>query len=439
MSLLDVFRVGQIKKELADANHEREGLKTLLQETGALEFHEVRREIDARAAVRDKLLAELKDLERERVKRQDELVILDDELLLQSFALYQPQYELKNSDEYRSRLDDVRERQAAMVKSNQAAHCPTDWAVNNSKKEGERMIRDYSKLIVRAFNNECDAAIAAVKFSNIASVKKRVSKAFDTLNKLGQRMSIAIVPSYLDLKMQELHLCYEYQIKKKEEKDEQKRVRGQMREEAKLMKEIEEARAMLDKEEKHFKNALASIDTRLASASTESEKAVLLEEKALIAGKLEEVMKKEKDIDYRQQNTRAGYVYIISNVGAFGEGVFKIGVTRRLDPEERVDELSDASVPYDFDIHAIIFSDDAPSLEAALHRKFTPTRVNLVNLRREFFRTTLADIEAVVKESFQKPVDFVRLAEAAEFRQSERIRGVSANVGIRSSQRPIAA
>jgi hypothetical protein len=428
MSILDIFRIGQIKEDLAKVTAERDSLQVLLKETGALELDKVRERIREAEELHESLTEKAETAAAHCAKLSEDIVVLEDKLLLQSFGLYEPLYALRNSDEYRDRLDEIRAKQAAMVKTGGAAHCPSGWRVNNSEKEGERMIRDYSKLIVRAFNNECDAAITAVKFNNIASVEKRIQKAFDTLNKLGNRMSISIVAAYLSLKLEELHLCYEYQLKKQEEKEEQKRIREQLREEARLQKEIEEARAMLTKEEKHFKKALITIDARLEAASTESERDVLLEEKRLISSKLEEVMKKERDIDYRQQNTRAGYVYIISNVGAFGEGVFKIGVTRRLDPVERVDELSDASVPYDFDIHAIIFSEDAPKLENSLHKHFSATRLNLVNLRREFFRASLDDIETVVRNNFKKPIEITRLAEAAQFRQSEKMR-VLADVG----------
>jgi hypothetical protein len=433
MSFLDMFRIGQIKQSLAEITAERNDLQAIMKASGALELEEVKKKVLEREKRKTEIDQEIREVERQIQERRQELVILDDEILLQSFGLYKPRYELANAAAYRLKLDVIRENQASMVKAGEAAHCPTGWTVNNDKKEGARMIRDYSKLIVRAFNNECDTSIAAVKFHNVEAIAKRIRKAFETLNKLGSRMNISIVQAYLELKLEELLLAYEYQVKKQEEKEEQKKLREQMREEARLLKEIEEARAMLDKEEKHFRKALASLDRRVAEASTETEKTLLEEERALIAEKLEEVMQKEKDIDYRQQNTRAGYVYIISNVGSFGQGVYKIGVTRRLDPVERVDELSDASVPYDFDIHAIIFSDDAPSLETALHRKFTSTRVNLVNLRREFFRTTVEEIEAVVKENFQKPVEFAHLAEAAEFRQSEKMRELSAVAGIREA------
>jgi len=312
-----------------------------------------------------------------------------------------------------------------MVKDGKAATCDNPWTVNNSKAEGERMIRDYTKLIVRSFNNECDASIVAVKFSNIESIEKRIRKAFDVLNGLGARMGISIAQAYLNLKLEELYLCYEYQVKKQEEKEEQKRIREEMREQAKLMKEIEEAKARVEKEEKHFRKALETIDARLAKAQDDSDRADLEKEKAKLEQQLADAEKTKADIQNREQSTRAGYVYVISNIGSFGEDVYKIGVTRRLDPQERIDELGDSSVPFDFDIHALIFSDDAPALETALHRAFDKRKLNMINQRREFFHVSLNEIERVVKSNFNKPVEMIRLAEAAEYRQSMVLRGES--------------
>ncbi len=289
------------------------------------------------------------------------------------------------------------------------------------------MIRDYTKLIVRSFNNECDASIVNVKFNNVDSIEKKICKAFEALNNLAQRMNIHIVPEYLNLKLEELYLCHEYQVKKQQEKEEQKRIREQMREEARLLKEIEEMKLKIEKEEKHFNQAIQSIDKRIQKAETDAERKILEKEKADIQRKLEETEKNKRDIQYREQNTRAGYVYVISNIGSFGENIYKIGVTRRLDPEERIDELGDASVPFDFDIHAMVFSDDAPSLENTLHKAFDKRRLNLINARREFFSVTLDEIERMVKISFNKPVEFVRLADAAEYRQSLMMRNSNAN------------
>lgn len=379
------------------------------------------------AKKRQSLDQQIADLNRQIADKKKDLIILDDELLLQSFGFYKPRYDLQNSELYKARLEQVRGQQAAMVKAGKAATCPTNWSVNNSQKEGERMIRDYTKLIVRSFNNECDASIVNVKFNNVDSIEKKICKAFEALNNLAQRMNIHIVPEYLNLKLEELYLCHEYQVKKQQEKEEQKRIREQMREEARLLKEIEEMKLKIEKEEKHFNQAIQSIDKRIQKAETDAERKILEKEKADIQRKLEETEKNKRDIQYREQNTRAGYVYVISNIGSFGENIYKIGVTRRLDPEERIDELGDASVPFDFDIHAMVFSDDAPSLENTLHKAFDKRRLNLINARREFFSVTLDEIERMVKISFNKPVEFVRLADAAEYRQSLMMRNSNAN------------
>ena len=137
---------------------------------------------------------------------------------------------------------------------------------------------------------------------------------------------------------------------------------------------------------------------------------------------LDKIDKEFKDVDYREANQRAGYVYVISNIGAFGENVYKIGMTRRLDPQDRVDELGDASVPFNFDVHAMIFSDDAPRLEAALHNAFADRKLNFVNQRREFLRVSLDEIKKVVKENYDRSVEFVELAPAEQYRESIKLR-----------------
>lgn len=141
-----------------------------------------------------------------------------------------------------------------------------------------------------------------------------------------------------------------------------------------------------------------------------------------LESQLAETDKNLSDLDYREANQRAGYVYIISNVGAFGEGVFKIGMTRRLNPQERIDELSGASVPFNFDVHALIFTEDAPKLEAALHRAFEKRKVNMVNPRREFFYATIDEIEQVIRENYDASVEFIRTADAEQFRESQKLR-----------------
>ena len=190
------------------------------------------------------------------------------------------------------------------------------------------------------------------------------------------------------------------------------------REELRLAKEIEEKRAEIEKEQQHYNNAMQRLEEQIAAETNEDRLIVLKQRKEEIEANLVDLDKAIKDIDYREANQRAGYVYVISNIGAFGENIYKIGMTRRLEPQDRVDELGGASVPFRFDVHALIFSNDAPALEAALHRAFETKRVNMVNGRKEFFNVTLEEIEAVVKENHDKTVEFSYFPEAEQYRET---------------------
>jgi seryl-tRNA synthetase len=209
--------------------------------------------------------------------------------------------------------------------------------------------------------------------------EKRIRKSFDACNKLGRVMSAQIAHEYLSLKLDELHLAHEFQRKKQEEREEAKRAREELREQQKLEQEIRAVREKIAKERKHFGAALKDLQSRLDKSSGEVDRLALSQKIAEIEATKAALDSEEKLIDYREQNAKAGYVYVISNVGAFGEGIYKIGMTRRLEPMERVDELGDASVPFWFDVHAMVFSENAPSLEAKLHERFAAGRLNKVN------------------------------------------------------------
>lgn len=307
-----------------------------------------------------------------------------------------------------------------MIKNNTAAYYPENLTLSGSAKQGQAMVKDNVKQILRSFNNECDVLISKVKFNNIDAYRQRIIKSFEQLNKLNARLNIEITEQYLNSKLDELTLAYEYAQKKQEEKERAKEERERLREEAKLQKEIEEQRKALEKEQQQYLRALQTLETQLL---TNPEDTDLLAKKAELEGNLDEVKKGIEDVDYREANKRAGYVYVISNIGSFGENIYKIGMTRRLEPMDRVNELGDASVPFNFDVHAMIFSNDAPSLENALHHAFEDNRVNMINNRREFFNVTLEEIEQVVKENFkERTVEFNRIPEAEQFRESEKMR-----------------
>ena len=352
---------------------------------------------------------------------KSELVETNEEVLMQSFGLYKPHFAFANSTEYKDELAKVRTQEKECIKAGRAATGREDWTVNGDKRKGTKMIHDMQKLLIRAFNCECDDAIDHVKFNNIEAAEKRIDTSFAAISKLGAVCGVEITDAYRRLKMKELHLAYEYQVEKQKEKEALKQLRAEERERAKLEKEIAEARKKIEKEQKHYANALQKIVQQL-SAATGNEVTALEEKKKELESQLATLNDSMQQIDYREANQKAGYVYIISNVGAFGEGVYKIGMTRRLEPMDRIDELGDASVPFDFDVHALIFSDNAPGLEAALHKAFENRKLNMVNTRREFFRVSLEEIKAVVKQNFDQTVDFVDVPLAEQYRQSELMR-----------------
>ena len=351
-----------------------------------------------------------------------QLVQTEEELNLQSFGVYKPRYDLMRADDYRARLMEIRAQQKEMIKAKTAVTGVTNWTVNNNAAQGRKMVSDMQKLLLRAFNSECDDVIEHVRYSNLEASEKRITSSKDAISKLGTIMGISITPAYYRLKIEELYLAFEYQQKKQAEKEEQQEARARMREEAKLAKEIEEERKKLEKEQRHYQNALHKIDAQLAGAS-DADRADIEQKRAELVQQLQKIDQAFKDVDYREANQRAGYVYVISNIGAFGENVYKIGMTCRLDPMERVDELGDASVPFDFDVHAMIFSEDAPKLEAALHNAFADRKLNFVNQRREFFRVTLDEIKAVVRANFDKTVEFEDFPPAEQYRQSLALAG----------------
>ena len=293
------------------------------------------------------------------------------------------------------------------------------WTVNNSASKGQKMVSDTQKLILRAFNNECDDIVSKVRYTNYDASLNRVYKSADAISKLGTIMSISITQEYLDSKISELRLAFEYQQIKQQEKEALQASRAEMKEAAKLQKEIDEQRKLLEKEQTHYQTAYSKVCEQLRISPDDAD---LLSKKGELEQRLADVDNSLKAVDYREANQRAGYVYIISNIGAFGENIYKIGMTRRLDPQDRIDELGDASVPFNFDVHAMIFSDDAPALEAALHRAFENKKLNMVNQRREFFNVTLDEIKTVVRKNFDKTVEFIDIPNAEQYRISQKIK-----------------
>lgn len=344
-----------------------------------------------------------------------ELKSLEEEAVLLSFGFYKPVYAFSSVKEYEDRLEAIRESQKQMLKDKDAATCSIQWEVNGSKVEGKKQTDRTLKLMLRAFNGEADACVAKVTYKNVKAMETRIEKAAAAINGLAEIQKCVIARRYVKLKVDELLLAYEYAEKVQQERDEQRRIREQMREEEAAQRELEKAKLEAERESRRDAEALAKAKADYEQAKG-SEQQKLLERIAELERRVAEDMEKQRAIS-QAQLTRTGHVYVISNIGSFGEGIFKLGMTRRLVPQDRIDELGDASVPFEFDVHAIIRTSDAPALENALHKTFASRRVNRINERKEFFRVSLEEVAEAVRKHHGE-FELTRLAEAAEYRKT---------------------
>ena len=349
-------------------------------------------------------------------KLRKEVGVFESKLDLIEFGVYEPVYDFEKSDEYRTEQNRIVEKQKAMVGANTAAICTTQWTVEGSEARGKAVVRVYKKLMLRAFNGECDVLIAKVKWNNVNQMKERMQKIFDAINKLGEGFKVHLNTEYFDLKRKELILEHEYQTKRQQEKEATRAIQEELREEEKAKREFEQAQREAQKEEMNYQKALDKARKEMELATGEKHDRLQTQIENLEQELKEAQEKKERALSMAQQ-TKRGHVYVISNIGSFGENVYKIGMTRRLEPEDRVKELGDASVPFQFDIHAMIYSDEAPTLEYELHKAFTDRKVNMLNYRKEFFNVTLEEIEQKIKD-IGLNAEFSKIPEAMEYRET---------------------
>ena len=392
------------KKDLEEENLQ---LREILSSIGIEQRDELRKELEQLAARTQHATAELEQL-------QVQLVKTSDALMLQEVGIYQYQHPLQNSVEYKVLLDKIDEQTKVLVKSSKAVTAITSWTVNGSEKDGKKMVKEVSKLMLRAYVAEADNCVRSLKPANRDSMIDRLTKTRETIAKLGQSMQIKISDDFHKLKISEIQATSDFLKKKEEEKEAEKEIRAQLREEEKVAKEIAAEKAKLEKERQ-----------KITSALTQMQESDVANDEKHVSG-IQELQATLESIDSgltglteRAANSKAGHVYVISNVGAFGSRVIKIGMTRRMDPEDRVKELSDASVPFKFGVHALFFSNDAAGLETALHQKFTDQRVNLVNKKREFFYATPAQVRDALVELDGHVLEFNEQPDDEEFRQSE--------------------
>lgn len=348
--------------------------------------------------------------EKEDLKKELDALSLDVICGMVSIEAYS---DLK-SDEVKNKLALLKTQQDELIKSG--------GALLVTNKDGTRKVVDsQKKQILRCFNAECTNIIGSVTASNIDSSRAKLQRTYEALNKIFAIDGVQISQEFFSLKLDELSMVYAYMLKMDEEKEQKKAIREQMVEEEKVRREIEREKQKIEKEENQFGNEVKKLMGYMQKAKDDIEKQLYVDKIRELEEKLKALAADKEHVLQREQNTRAGFVYIISNIGSFGEDIYKIGMTRRLDPMDRISELSSASVPFSFDVHALIFSEDAPALETLLHHHFQGNQVNKVNPRKEFFRVSLDEIKRLVLENHNATVKFVDIPEAMEFRETQRI------------------
>ncbi|MFI9191103.1 DUF4041 domain-containing protein [Streptomyces californicus] len=338
-----------------------------------------------------------------------QIVTTDETVLLQQAGIYAYRHQLHDAVAYRSRLDSLKAEIKDLARNNHAVLAATDWTVNGSAREGRKMIRDFSKLMLRAYNAEADYAVRTMRPHRLTSLVDRLYKSRETIAKLGATMHIRISDAYHDTRVRELQLTADFLQKKDEEKEAQRETRAREREEAAAQRELDREREKLNKELNHYEAALERLRSQGNHDAVRDMEA-----------KLAEIQQALQDVDARAANVRTGYVYVVSNIGAFGDSIVKIGMTRRLEPLDRVYELSGAAVPFRFDVHALIFSKDAVGLETRLHQEFADRRVNRVNNRKEFFYVTPTEVRTALERfAGEHLVEFSETPQALEWRASK--------------------
>jgi hypothetical protein len=373
-------------------------------------------------------ISQARSLKEAQAKLQDSALHKD--AALAEIGYYEPRYDFDDIPSYQAELNRIREKQKRMLREDgtdnnmaAAAYATQALTFNYSASQGRAAQKKTLKLMLRAFNGESDSFIARVNYRNVEAMEKRIQSAFNAINTITAKYDFCeLNRSYLDLRIQELQLVYEWEEAKQREKEEQARIREQMREEEKAAREAERIKQQAEKEEANYQELLQKAEQEVQLASEK--------DKAKLNAKIEELQHRIAEIEEKKRAisqamlTKTGHVYIISNVGSFGENVYKIGMTRRLEPMDRVKELGDASVPFPFDVHAMIRTSDAPGLENALQKHFGRRRLNLENERKEFFRVSIDEIREELDQlkevrGIDSELHLTLLAEAKEYRMSE--------------------
>ncbi|HCZ2459050.1 TPA: DUF4041 domain-containing protein, partial [Staphylococcus aureus] len=291
----------------------------------------------------------------------------------------------------------------------------------NVSTENKRHQNAQAKQIIRLFNAETSQLINKVNSKNIESMQNKIFKSYEGINKIFETDNVRIPETLLDIKLEILDLMHKYQVKIEDEKIIRREERARLKEIEQAEKEMEKKLKELDKDIRHQNNEIKKLTMYLNNTDLQVEKELYIEKIRELDQSLKDLNSERENVEDRKDNAQSGFVYIISNIGSFGENVYKIGVTRRLEPMDRINELSSASVPFEFDVHALIFSENAFELENKLHEYFKKYKVNKVNGRKEFFKVNINEIKDKVLSEHNSTVQFIDEPKALQYRETLRL------------------
>jgi hypothetical protein len=402
------------KKQAESLIVENDRLTELVSKYGLNEIDEldrVKRDLESAIASAKHDLAQIRSsvsaAEAEKVSVQHETINLRDAVSLQEYGLFDYENPAESSVALATELEAVRNEIKQVIRTGSATSATSNFTFNNSTAKGKKFVNDMSTLLLRAYNAEAENCIKTVRAGNLDAAQKRLSTVVTQVERLGTMIDLRITAGYHRLRLKELELASRHLQALQVEKELERARREELREQKKAEQELAREKERLQKERSHYLNALTTLE---ANGDVDGA--------ARLRAKLDDVEHAIENVDYRAANIRAGYVYVISNIGAFGPDVVKIGLTRRLDPMDRVNELGDASVPFRFDVHALFFADDAVAIESMLHQHFADQRLNKVNLRREYFRATPEGVLEALREHNVEVLEYALEPAAAEYRSS---------------------
>lgn len=422
LSVLVSFFAMKTHQELKTAKRNLHKYKHLISQ------EEYQKELTLDVESKRRQMSQLKNEERQLKESVEnlsrKLTELKEDDFVESFGFYQPKYDFISSGSYESLLKKNREEQKKMIKAKTAAVCHSSWSVSGSKRDGERMTENFRKLVLNVFNNECDTLISRLKCgSNVDSVETKIEKHFNKLNKLCKIIHCEITEQYLELKRRQLHLQYQREVERYEDSEREKALRAEAKDRRKLEKIMRQAEEAEERENNFQQELENTLKEQEMSYGVEKEKLELQIQR--LRQDIESAKNEKDKANAQAALTKAGYIYVVSNIGSLGRNIYRIWMTKSGEPDKTIDAMS-RTVPFPFDVHLKFFSEEASDTMSQLKEAFSGKRVNKANDRRDFFNASLDEILKSVKDIKEdtgtiKSIYIEKTPSAYEYRRTQAI------------------